>query len=238
MNYLRIILLIFLMMVSLVHIQAHVFTLYSNTNEEMKDSIIIDLSCTELRISFTSIFTGQIAPHIRFMADTNGDTLLTGTEIAAFFSEYKHGLLENISGYIIIDEKPAVINMVDIRAPLIMKDNFTDELHVNITIFVHEFTLEHGKHHLTIDTRLFFQIGSEFIEMAKEKAQFTGQQENEIARYMQIKMNAAKRIEFESAYPGYIAGNKKSIYGIFYDHNAIRIQFLPYAQLRTQFFVR
>jgi hypothetical protein len=224
-----------LLLIHIGKIQAHVFNLYADTNEEIKDSIIIRISPDRIVIGIESIYNGQIAPHIRFMADNDGNKRLDSKEINAFFKEYESELINSLQEFpITLNEEALAITVTSVYAPAIGSDDFVTELSIKTNVSITGFTLARGRHRLIIDPRLFFQIGNQFIDMAKEKAAFTDQQENAIARFLQVNLVGEKNVCFESAYPGYIDAQKKTIFGIFYDQTAIRVQFLPYTQLKTE----
>jgi len=217
-------------------IHAHVFNLYADTNEEMKDSVDIRLSAGGLLIVVESVYSGQIAPHVRFMADKNGDKKLSLREIAAFFREYEADLEKQLPDYpAALDGKPLALAVRSVTAPAIANDDFVADVTIKAVISVKGLALTRGAHKLAIDPRLLFQIGNQFIDYAKDRAAFTEQQENAIARFIQVKMTGETKIYFQSVYPGYVDANKKTIFGIFFDKTAIRVQFLPYTKLETAF---
>ena len=126
-------------------IHAHVFNLYADTNEEMKDSVDIRLSPSGLIISIESVYSGQIAPHIRFMADRNGDKRLTSKEISSFFREYESDLVKQLPEFPAArDGKPLVLAVTSVTAPAIAKDDFVADLTIKTTIVARGFTAPRG----------------------------------------------------------------------------------------------
>ena len=62
--------------------------LFSESNEEMRDNILIEINQEFMLIQYESVYLGQIAPHIRLMIDSDSDGILTRDEIDRFFILY------------------------------------------------------------------------------------------------------------------------------------------------------
>lgn len=226
-------------LLALSRLQAHVFKLYADTNEEMKDKIIIQVQPDQITIKYESEYHGQIAPHIRYMADSSADSILNDAELKNFFTDYKKAITEAVQTFpIFISAKPTFIKLTKLFVPTIKWDKLADPLKIGMIFKAENFKMNAGENELAIDPRMLFLNGNQFIKMAKERATFTDEQEKVIARFLQIKIFAAESIDFSSSYPGYIKKNKKMIYGIFYDETALRIQFLPYPKLKIKLKVK
>ncbi|MBN2090735.1 hypothetical protein JW964_14075 [candidate division KSB1 bacterium] len=219
-----------------VEVKAHIFSLYAGTNEEMKETIKISISQNRLLLEYNGEYHGQIAPHIRFMMDQNQDSLVAKNEINPFMQAYSLRWREWI--------QPEMVNINDLhfffkfkhyQFPAIEKSKMPDPLFFTLSFEIDSFINVKDSHSsaqiLKIEQRLLFQIGKQFIEMAKNRAAFTNEQENAIARFCQTRIKAMDMISFKKVYPGYISRDKREIYGIFFDDTRMRLQFLPYPQI-------
>ena len=222
----------------LCRVEGHVFRLYAGTNEEMKDRICINVNSDRITINYESEYHGQIAPHIRFMADSSRDSILTREEVTNFVASYKAAFAECTQNYpILFDGIPYFFKLIVLQAPTIIADDFVDPLKIKMMFAANNLNITQGEHELTIDPRMLFLNGNQFIRMARDSAGFTDEQEKIIARFLQVKIFASEKISFLSSQPGYIKQNKKMIYGLFFDETILRIQFLAYPkiQIKLQF---
>jgi hypothetical protein len=215
---------------------AHIFSLYAGTNEEMKETIKINISKTRLMLEYNGEYHGQLAPHIRFMMDLNQDSLVAQNEIAPFMHDYSRQWNDWIRAEMVkIAEKDYNLNFKACKFPAIEKSKMPDPIAFTLVFVIDSLFCFQEKQptrfQFQIEQRLLFQIGKQFIEMAKARATFTNEQENAIARFCQTKIRSIDSIFFVKTCPGYISRDKREIYGIFFDDTRMRFQFLPYPQI-------
>lgn len=211
---------------------------FSETREEMKDDIRIDIYPECLTILYESEYFGQIAPHIRNMIDVNSDTILIKEEVDNFFAEYKKSINETLQNLpLCIGKKQFSIKLVDIFASSILTDSLLAPLRVGLFFVVNDLMIEQGENELVIDPKLLFQKGNQFIQMAKERVAFTDEQEKAIGRYLQLRIFTSEPIQFTSSYPGRIKKDKKMayIFGVFYDETILHINNSNYPKIRIKF---
>jgi len=204
----------------------------------MKDTIWIYVQPENIILQYESEYLGQIAPHIRNMIDSNSDSSLTRAEADSFFSRYKKSLNQNLQTIpLFLEQIFFPLKLIEVSIPTMDTDTLLAPLHFKMVFIVDSVNIEQGKYELVIDPRLLFSNGDKLIEMAKEEADFTNEQEQAIARFMQIKVLASDSITFTSTFPGYIKKDKKSvhIYGIFYDETILQIQNSQYPKIRIKF---
>ena len=218
-------------------LEAHGYR-FANTNEEMKDHIFIQMDPQQITVQYQSEYLGQIAPHIRLMMDRNSDSELTDDEVKLFFEAYKtvvNTTLLNVP--LNIGSNLSTLELVDVLAPSILNDSLLASFTIQMVFKIDRPKFVLGSNELIIDPKLFFIAGDQFIMMAKERADFTEQQEQEIGRFLQIQIMASDSIVFTSTFPGYIKKNKRliSIYGVFYDETILRIKNSQYPKLRIGF---
>lgn len=212
--------------------------IFSETNEEMKDQIWIYVQPEQITIQYESEYFGQIAPHIRNMIDTNTDSILATEEVKNFFVDYKKSINDTLQNLpLFIGTKPSAIQLSDILTPTIQTDTLLAPFKTRMIFTVTDLSIEPGEHELVIDPKILFLNGNQFIKMAKERVDFTDEQEKAIGRFLQLKIFAEGSILFTSSYPGYIKKDKKSvhIYGVFYDETILRIKNSQYPKLRVKF---
>ncbi|MFQ6618510.1 MAG: hypothetical protein ACE5QV_07465 [Fidelibacterota bacterium] len=203
----------------------------------MKDLISVMINPQQITIQYESIYLGQIAPHIRNMIDTNTDLILTEEEVNNFFAYYKKSINETFKNLpLFIGAKPFTIELVEIMAPTILTDTLLAPFKIQMIFTVTDLRIEEGVHELVIDPKLFFINGNQFIQMAKERLNFTDEQERAIGHFQEMRIFASESINFISSYPGYIRKGKKAIfiYGIFYDETIIRIEKSQYPKIRIK----
>ena len=211
---------------------------FSETREEMKDDIRIDIYPEYITIQYESEYFGQIAPHIRNMIDVNSDTILTKEEVNNFFAEYKKSINKTLQNLpLSICKNKHTIKLVDIFASTLLTDSLLAPFRVGALFVLNDLNIEQGENELVIDPKLLFQKGNQFIQMAKEKMEFTDEQEKAIGRYLQLRVFASEPIQFISTYPGRIKKDKKTVYifGVFYDETILRINNSDYPKIQIKF---
>jgi hypothetical protein len=222
--------------------QSHVFRLYSGTNEETKERIIINLSLSQFSVEYSGEYHGQLAAHIRFMMDINQDRSVSSMEEHQFTKDYQKLWVRKTDEHIFnIDGLGYQIEVNQCNFPGISKSNLVDPLFVKIKFQIDGIQIsplnQSNNHVLEITQRLLFQFGQQFIDMSKTRATFTNDQENAIGRFFQVKIHATDNIRFVRCHPGYINNKKNMISGIFFDETSTRIQFLPYPKISASFLV-
>ncbi|MEA1946773.1 MAG: hypothetical protein U9N83_05665 [Thermodesulfobacteriota bacterium] len=222
--------------------QSHVFRLYSDTNEETKERIIIDLAPPRFSVEYSGEYHGQLAAHIRFMMDTDQDGIVSSKEERLFTKDYQQMWFRKTDKQILnIDGVNYHIEFNQCTFPDLKKSNLIDPLFVKMRFQIDDLQIsppnQTNNHMLEIGQRLLFQFGQQFIEMSKTRAAFTNEQENAIGRFFQVKIHATDNIKFTQCYPGYINRRKNMISGIFFDETSARIQFLPYPKISASFMV-
>lgn len=230
------IIIFFLLCFSSGELKAHIFSLYAGTNEEMKETITIFISRNRLLLEYHGEYHGQIAPHIRFMMDQNQDSLVANNEINPFMQAYSLLWREWLQPEMVkINNLHFFLTFKDYQFPAIEKSKMPDPLYLTLFFEIDSLVtiqcLQVRDLILKIEQRLLFQIGKQFIDMAKTRAAFTNEQENAIARFCQTKIKAMETVFFKKVYPGYVSRDKQEIYGIFFDDTRMRLQFLPYPQI-------
>ncbi len=217
---------------------AHYYNL-SECPEEIKDRIIIQLIPGLFIIEYQSEYLGQIVPHIKKMIDVDEDSVLQSHEINSFISDYKEKLNQNLSAiHVNMDSSRIFFKLVDMNMPAIQQDSLLSPLlQIRMRLQAGIDTVAPGNHEINIDPKLFFANGSLLIDKAKKRVQFTDKQEKAIGRVLQIKMYTSQPFQFESAFPGYVKGNKDmvTISGIFYDKTLLKIEKEKYPDMRIGF---
>ncbi len=212
--------------------------LFSMTNEEMRDNIEIEVNRNFLLIRYESLFLGQIAPHVRLMIDSDADNRVTRTEIDQFFSLYKESLNnEEIRSTLLIDGNPVKLQLVAAFGPTLTKDSLLAPLYTELLFSISEFELAAGAHDLVIDPRILFESGTHFLRLARQKVEFTVEQEKAIGRFLQIQMKGGDGIVFTSTYPGRLKNkeNMAQIYGVFFDKTPLESAKDDYPPIRVTF---
>jgi len=224
-------------------IAAHVFRLYSGTPEELKENIAIVYSSSSLNFQYTGEYYGQLAAHIRFMMDTDQDHRVTVKEMNRFMFAYDR------MWDLMVEEKMLTFDRIgyslrleDFTFPNLRDYKLSEPLSFSMRFKAEKLKIKtvNGafKHSLEISQRLLFLVGQVFINIAKDTAAFTNEQENAIARFCQVKITADEKIHFTSCFPGYVDRRKKNVIkGIFFDETSIHIQFLPYPKIKAKFYV-
>ena len=211
---------------------------FSETREEMKDDIRIDIYPEYITIQYKSEYFGQIAPHIRNMIDVNSDTILTKEEVSNFFVEYKKSINKTLQNLpVLIGKNKFTIKLVDIFASTLLTDSLLAPFRVGTLFVLSDLNIEQGENELIIDPKLLFQKGNQFIQMARERVAFTDEQEKAIGRYLQLRIFTSGPIQFISTYPGRIKKDKKAVYifGVFYDKTILRINNSDYSKIQIKF---
>ena len=237
MKYRNILFFLLVVLIPLFRLEAHNYK-FSETNEEMKDQVWIYVQPEQITIQYKSEYLGQIAPHIRNMIDTDADSVLKAEEVNNFFVKYKKTIKKNLQKVpLFLNNKKHTIKLTEISTPTILTDSLLAPFKISMVFNIDDWKIEQGKYKLTIDPKLFFINGNQFLELAAAEVDFTNEQEKEIARFLQLKIFASESIKFTSTYPGYIKKDKKSIfiYGVFYDETILRIQNLQYPKLKIEF---
>jgi len=226
-----------LFIISLNQAESHGYK-FSETREEMKDDIRIDIYPEYITILYESEYFGQIAPHIRNMIDVNSDTILVKEEVDNFFEDYKKSINETLQNLpLSIGKKQFSIKLVDIFASTILTDSLLSPFRLGALFVVNDLMIGQGENELVIDPKLLFQKGNQFIQMAKERVAFTDEQEKAIGRYLQLRIFTSEPIQFISTYPERIKKDKKMVYifGVFYDETILRINNSNYPKIRIKF---
>lgn len=220
---------------------AHYYNL-SECPEEIKDSITAQLIPGLILLEYRSDYLGQIVPHIKMMIDANQDSMLSDAEIDEFISVYKKRLTRKLKEIEVnLDSAAIHFTAVQVNFPTIQQDSLlAPALSVRMQ-FQATFDLpDAGQKELIIAPKLFFANGTLLINMAREQAQFTPEQEQAIGRVLQIKMHTSQPFRFVSAFPGYVRGNDDlvTISGIFYDQTLLQIEESKYPKMKIKFNVK
>jgi hypothetical protein len=218
-------------------LQAHGYV-FSKANDEMRDNIRIDVSPGSMTIMYQSLYLGQIAPHIRLMIDTNGDEQLTDAEIDTFFAGYKRSLNQLLLRMPIeLDGKSAQVRLVDVFATTLQTDSLLAPFQIQMLFMVEKVQIGQGEHELVIDPRVLFENGSFFIDLARERVEFTESQVEAIGRFLQVSVYGSEKMKFISTYPGRLKKGDKMvfIYGVFYDDTVLGIDSSQAYKFRIKF---
>ncbi len=218
----------------------HIFRLYSGTDEETKERITINFSPDLFTVEYSGEYHGQLAAHIRFMMDMDQDNKISEDEERKFISDYQQMWCSKTRNQkIFIDDAGFNLAFKECTYPGLGKSNLADPLTVVMRFQINAFQVAQSNKNkdliLEIRQRMLFQFAQQFIEMSKNRAAFTQEQENAIARFFQVKINATDNIRFTRCHPGYLNRLKNSISGIFFDETITRIQFLPYPKISASF---
>lgn len=211
--------------------------IFSKANEEMKENIRIEINQKFLLIRYESVYMGQIAPHIRLMIDTNLDNVLSSEEISHFFDLYKQTANDFLEKkYLKIDGQEIPMKVVAAFGPTLMLDSLLAPFYTEIILSVSEFDLQAGERELVIDPGVLFEVGNHFLRLAKEKVEFTLEQEKAIRRFLQIQVAGEKNITFTSTYPGRIRhkDNVALIYGVFFEKSPTESENMKYPAIRIK----
>ncbi|GAB4378777.1 MAG: hypothetical protein Kow0042_27530 [Calditrichia bacterium] len=217
------------------HTHGYVF---SRTNEEMHDNVKIQIGKETLILQYESIYYGQIAPHTRNMIDANSDTVLTREEIAAFFDDYKNSLNAQLSERpFFINNRPYYLRVVAIFSSTLQTDSLLAPLKLEMILSAPNVMLNRGNYELRLDPRLLFENGTHLIRMAKERVEFTREQDEAIGRFLQLGMFSDGGFKFVSTYPGRIKKDKKSVFihGVFYDKTILQMDPEKYQPITVKF---
>lgn len=211
--------------------------IFSKANEEMKENIRIEINQNFLLIRYESVYMGQIAPHIRLMIDTNLDNVLSSEEISHFFVLYKQTANDFLEKkYLKIDGQEIPMKVVAAFGPTLMLDSLLAPFYTEIILSASEFDLQAGERELVIDPGVLFEVGNHFLRLAKEKVEFTLEQEKAIRRFLQIQVAGEKNITFTSTYPGRIRhkDNVALIYGVFFEKSPTENENMKYPAIRIK----
>jgi hypothetical protein len=204
----------------------------------MKDNVLIEIYQNFMLIHYQSIYLGQIAPHIRLMIDKNSDEYLSKNEIDAFFSDYKELVNQKLSEQqLLLDEKPLRLNCVTAISPMLSSDSLLAPFMVEMVFSIRDFELQNGENELVIDPLVIFEAGNQYLRMAKNRVEFTQEQEKAIGRFLQINVVGDENISFVSTYPGRIRKKDKmaQIYGVFYEKTPLLDTGKNYPLIRIKF---
>lgn len=211
--------------------------IFSKANEEMKEDIRIEINQSFLLIRYESVYMGQIAPHIRLMIDTNLDNALSSEEISHFFDLYKQTANDFLEKkYLQIDGQKIPMRVVAAFGPTLTLDSLLAPFYTEIILSASEFDLQAGERELVIDPGVLFEVGNHFLRLAKEKVEFTLEQEKAIRRFLQIQVAGEKNITFTSTYPGRIRhkDNVALIYGVFFEKSPTASENIVYPEIRIK----
>ncbi len=221
---------------------AHVFNLYSGTSEEIKE--LVDIHCRpegRVTIEYKGEYHGQLAAHIRFMMDADQNNNISSREEQRFMQDYQTAWNRMAEQYkAVVDGTPYKMVFTRSQFPELQNADLRDPLPVNMQFNNRRppgGDLKDPKsHQLEVSQRLLFLVGQVFIEMSKERAAFTLEQENAIARFCQVRVVASENMTFTSCFPGYINRKKRYVIeGIFFDDTSMRIQFFPYPRITVTY---
>lgn len=219
---------------------AHVFKLYAGTLEEVNEWAEILYEPQRLRLVYTGEYHGQLAPHIRFMMDTDQNGKYSRSEIRRFIRDYqqewersRHARMFNV------DNIGYTLTLQRCTFPEVQTSNLPDPLPVTLELEIEGLRLNPANptnnHLLEIQQQTLFRFGKVFIEMAQTRAAFTDEQVNAIARFYQVTIKASEAIRFTRCYPGSISRERHTIRGIIFDDASRRVQFSPYPKISATF---
>ncbi|MFZ0391670.1 MAG: hypothetical protein WAN36_14510 [Calditrichia bacterium] len=215
--------------------------LFSKTNEEMHETITAELAPDMLTLQYESVYLGQIAPHSRLMIDADRDSVITRQEVEAFFKFYKDSLNTALSHIpFTINGERHYLRIISLFGNKLLTDSLLAPLQFGMLFIADSLNLQPGMHEISIDPKLLFENGNLLIRQAKQKADLTNMQVNDIARYLQFSMEPAGSIELLSTYPGRLRKKDQvvNIYGVFYDETILKIQALDYPKITIKFQIR
>ncbi len=224
-------------MAALATLQAHGY-LFKYAREEMQDDIQIQVVTNSIHMTSQSVYTGQIAPHVRLMIDSNRDTYFSEEEIRTFFERLKQRVNQQLQTFRVwLNQSPLNIQLVQIRSPTLLVDSLLAPLTLRMNFQISGFELTHGLYELRFDPRIFFLVGNELVQLAREQVEFTDQQAEAIARYVQIRVTGNGDIRFLNTYPGRLKHSGKMVYifGVFYDKTVLQVQEGQFPDFRFQF---
>jgi len=212
--------------------------IFKYAREEMRNDIRIEILQDRMIIRYKSLYMGQIAPHVRLLIDGNGDALVSAKEANNFFSKFQELINEQLSSLpVLIDGQPYSLKMIRVDSPTILSDSLLGPLGLVMEFQLQNMVIQDGIHQIEFDPRLFFLAGGELVRLAKERVAFTRDQEQSIARYVQIRVSGDSNVRFMNTYPGRLknAGKMVYIFGVFFDKTVLEIQAGKYPNFRIQF---
>jgi hypothetical protein len=227
---------VFFWLINLISVYGHGY-IFSKANEEMKENVRIEINQNFLLIKYESVYFGQIAPHIRLIIDADSNNTLTSEEITHFFEIYKQTANENLENHFLqVDGQPIPMKVVAIFGPTLTVDSLLAPFYVEIILSAGEFDLQAGERELEIDPGVLFEVGNNFLQMAKDEVQFTLEQEKAIRRFLQIQVFGEPNITFLSTFPGRIRQKDKmaQIYGVFFEKSPTASETLVYPVIRIK----
>ena len=237
MKKINLIYILFLILFAVINTFGHGYV-FSKANEEMKDNVLIEIYQNFMLIRFQSTYLGQIAPHIRLMVDKNGDEALSKDEIDQFFTDYKEMINKQLyDRYLLLDDQQLKLNCVTAIAPTLNSDSLLAPFMVEMVFSIQDFELHSGENELVIDPLVMFEAGNQYLRMAKNRVEFTREQEKAIGRFLQINVVGDENISFLSTYPGRIRKKDKmaQIYGVFYEKTPLLDSGKNYPLIRIKF---
>ncbi len=230
-------LILFIVLLPVPIIRAHGY-IFKYAREEMQNDIQIEIKQNQILINYKSLYMGQIAPHIRLMIDKNKDSLISEKEVKIFFDEFQNRVNKQLTQLPVrIDGQKFLLKMIHTISPTILKDSLLAPLGLIMKFQLQNEVIADGLHQIEFDPRLFFLPGNEIVRLAKERVAFTRNQEQSIARYVQIRVSGDSNIRFLNTYPGRLknAGKMVYIFGVFFDKTVLEIETGKYPNFRIQF---
>ena len=236
MNKMKFEIIIFFWLINLISVYGHGY-IFSKANEEMKENVRIEINQHFLLIKYESVYLGQIAPHIRLIIDANSDNVLSAEEIISFFDLYKKTANQSLENHFLqVDGQSIPMKVVAAFGPTLTVDSLLAPFYVEIILSAGEFNLQAGERELVIDPGVLFEVGNNFLQMAKDEVEFTLEQEKAIRRFLQIQVFGESNMTFISTFPGRIRQKDKmaQIYGVFFEKSPTASETLVYPVIRVK----